>query len=227
MFGLLAYGLSMFCFVWFIKAGYEEQISKAYMSLDRPDDSICHEKTKTVDDDYLADFTGKWNGEDGFQYSNALYQLNLNRFNETKGQYKKIMKYVGHALDELGSRSFDYDLAENMVYWMAWQIILPYAKSVNTFHMTGSPEVIFDREHIFGLVANINGECLVKRETGYDKANALFRLKYNIPEFSVDPICNTTMLPSEMGYDPVYDFEEFILNIDVRTFIVSFAVRAI
>ena len=224
IFGALAYILSLTCFLWFINTGYKEMMEKAYMSLDNPDDSICVEKAKTVDASYYADFTGRWNGEDGFQYSNSLYQLNLNKFKQTVKQYRSMMKYVGKELDDLGARAFNYDLAENMVYWMAWEVLLPNADSVNTFHMTGTPDVIFDREHVFGLYASQKGECLTSRETTFDKANAIFRLEYDVTEFAMDPICNSTLIPQQMGYDPMYDFDKFIVDIDVRTFIIAFAV---
>jgi hypothetical protein len=202
-------------------------MQKKYMSLDNPADSYCNSVTKTVDSSYYADFTGKWNGEDGFQYSNALYQLNLNKFKQTNGEYKDMMKYVGVQLDILGYKAYDKDLSENMVYWMAWEVQLPNADSVNTLHMTGAPEVIIDREHIFGLMANEQGECLAARETGFDKANSVLRLKYDIPSFAADGTCNITASPKKMGYDPAYDFYDFILDIDVRTFVIAFGVRTL
>ena len=224
IFGALAYVLSLACFLWFINTGYREMMEKAYMSLDTPSDSICVATPKTVDATYYADFTGRWNGEDGFQYSNSLYQLNLNKFKQTVKEYRSMMRYVGDALDNLGAHAFNFDLAENMVYWMAWEVYLPEADSVNTFHMTGSPQVIFDREHIFGLYASVTGECLATRESSYDKANAMLYLDYNIADFAMDPICNASVMPLRMGYDPMYDFQTFSVGVDVRSFIIAFAV---
>ena len=63
------------------------------------------------------------------------------------------MKAVGYELDEIGKSSFHRNLAGNIVYWVAWQSNLPGTSS--TFHLLGSPSIIFDRALRFGLVRRL------------------------------------------------------------------------
>jgi len=223
-FGLLAYMMSVSCFVYFIYTGYQEERTKAFIALD-PSDGVCDKVPKSVNGQFYGDFSGKWEGTDGFQYSNSLYVLNLNNFRHSVSDYRHMMDAVGDSLDVLGTAAFDFDLAENLAYWMAWEVQLPGADTVNTFRMTGQPEVIFHREYVFGVFASVGGECLTSRTTEYDKANAVLKVTYDEPSLAADDVCAATVKPENMGWIREYDFNEFKLEIDVRSLVIAFAVN--
>lgn len=224
LFGFIAYIASLFCFLYFTYTGYIQQTTKEFIT-PNSNDGDCSTVLRTVDGTYYADFIGQWSGESNFQYSNALYQLNLNNFRYSLKDYSKMMKYVGQQLDYIGAGAYDRNLAGNIMYWISWQVSIPDPTSANTFQMLGSPSVIFDRQFRFGMVGNVNGECLVTRDTSYDRANNLFQLKIDVSEFLNDSICKTIAVPSYMGYIPLYDFNDFKLKLDIRSFVIAFAVR--
>lgn len=226
LFGLIAYIASLFCFLYFAYTGYIQQTTKEFIT-PNSNDGDCSSVLRTVDGTYYADFTGQWNGDTNFQYSNALYQLNFQHFRYSVKEYTKMMNYVGKQLDYIGETAYNRNLAENIIYWVSWQVSIPDPSSANTFQMLGSPGVIFDRQFRFGMVGNVNGECLVTRETSYDRANNLFEIKYDVNEFNSDNICKTIANIDIMGYIYLYDFNEFRLKVDVRSFVIAFAVRFI
>jgi hypothetical protein len=221
LFGFVAYVASFTCFLYFAYTGYHQMTSKKFITPNL-NDGDCQAVLRAVDAVYLGDRLGMWSGDNLFQYSNALYQINLRKFKENKKDYYAKMQAVGYELDLIGQSAFDRNLAENIAYWVAWQSKLPGTSS--TFHMLGSPTIIFDRQLRFGLLANVNGECLVTRQTTFDRANSYFELTYDVSKFKADPICSSIAVPEALGYNEAYDSNSFSLKLDVRSFVTSFAV---
>lgn len=221
IFGGVAYVASFACFLYFAWAGYKQLTTKEFIT-PNSNDGICHSVLRSVDAVYFGDRLGFWSGDSLFQYSNALYQVNLRKFKESTKSYSSKMQTVGDELKLIGQTSYHRNLAGNIVYWVAWQTFLPDTSS--TFHMLGSPTIIFDRQLRFGLISNVKGECLVQRQTTFDRANSFFELTYDVTEFKANEICTSAATPEAMGYNAAYDFNAFSLQLDVRAFVTSFAV---
>jgi hypothetical protein len=220
-FGMIAYLGSFACFIYFIYTGYDQMTTKQFIT-PNSNDGDCTAVLRPVDGEYLADRLGFWSGAILFQYSNALYQVNMRHFKATSKEYRKMMRTVGYELDQIASTSFDRNLAGNIAYWVAWQTPLPGTSS--RLHMLGSPTIIFDRQLRFGMLAGVNGECLVSRETNFDQANSLFELIFDVNEFKANENCTSAASPELMGYNADYDFDSFRMKLDVRSFVTSFAV---
>lgn len=221
IFGVFAYVASFACFIYFAWEGYRQLTTKEFIT-PNSNDGDCHSVLRSVDAVYLGDRLGMWSGDSLFQYSNALYQVNLRKFRETTKSYSSKMSIVGYELDLIGQSSYHRNLAGNIAYWVAWQTQLPDTSS--TFHMLGSPTIIFDRQLRFGLISNVKGECLVHRQTTFDRANSYFELTYDVSEFEASEICSSAADPEFMGYNAAYDFNAFSLQLDVRAFVTAFAV---
>jgi hypothetical protein len=220
-FGMVAYVASFACFFYFIYTGYNQMTTKQFIT-PNSDDGDCVAVLRPVDGEYFGDRLGFWSGEILFQYSNALYQVNMRHFKETKKDYRRMMTEVSYELDQIASTSYDRNLAENIAYWVAWQTPLPGTSS--TFQMLGSPSIIFDRQLRFGMLSGVKGECLVSRETNFDRANSYFELIFDVNEFKASENCTSAATPELMGYKSAYDFDAFRLKLDVRSFVTSFAV---
>lgn len=224
LFGFIAYVASFSCFLYFTWTGYQQMTSKEFITPNL-NDGDCKAVLRPVDAVYLGDRLGMWSGDNLFQYSNALYQINLRKFKHTQKDYIRKMKTVGYELDEIGKSAFHRNLAGNIVYWVAWQSTLPGTSS--TFHLLGSPPIIFDRALRFGLMSNVNGECLVSRQTTFDRANSYFEIIYDVNEFKASEICSSIAVPEALGYNEAFDSNSFRLHLDVRAFVTAFAVSTL
>jgi hypothetical protein len=221
IFGFIAYIASFSCFLYFAYTGYQQLSSKKFITPNL-NDGECQAVLRAVDAVYLGDRLGMWSGDNLFQYSNALYQVNLRKFKHSLKDYSRKMEYVGDELDKIGQSAYNRNLAGNIAYWVAWQSTLPGTSS--TFNMLGSPTIIFDRALRFGLLSNAKGECLVTRQTTFDRANSYFEIIYDVSEFKASDICSSIAVPEALGYNEAYDSNSFSLQLDVRAFVTAFAV---
>ena len=76
MFGALAEIVFLGIFVYFVISVYDTGTNSRFISLD-PTSGVCSEISKAVTGDYVGDTNGIWVGQDGFDYSAAIYAIGL------------------------------------------------------------------------------------------------------------------------------------------------------
>jgi len=91
--------------------------------------------------------------------------------------------------------------------------------------MFSNPAIIFDRDYIEGTISSVYGDCNASSVASFDAANYILALSFDVNEFKENPICMAAMVPEDMGYDPIYDGDEFKTNIDVRSLMTVIALN--
>ena len=113
---MLSYSIALACLIYFSYSGYREARSKSFVALNE-DDGVCDNVPKTVNGQFMGSVNGIWEGEVGFDETDAMYTLHLNNFRYSEREYKQQMKTVKKALDEVGASAGNRTAAENLLYW--------------------------------------------------------------------------------------------------------------
>jgi hypothetical protein len=87
------------------------------------------------------------------------------------------------------------------------------------FNMAGSPLIIFNRQHTFGTVSNVYGDCNASAVSSFDPSSGLMSVQYNYLEFTSNPTCSSTVNPDTVGYTPWANPQLFTISFDIRTLI--------
>jgi hypothetical protein len=158
--GFLTYVGFLFCIIFFFIQGSisfflkycSQPYIQGYRSATRDDfvsltkeTAECEAVPQEISGNYQADTQGYWEGDSNYNPSSAVYQIHFQKIKITGSQYKNILAAVREATLKVSKLSVNQDLLQNLLYWMEWQIILPYDQTINTFSMTGSPSAVFDR----------------------------------------------------------------------------------
>lgn len=224
IFGVLAYALSVSCFIYFVYTGYSNALVKEYISLDS-NDGNCRSVQKPITDVYYGSSTGIWSGSSGFKFASALYLLEFNNYNYDNSHYRNHMRTIKEELDELGQLATTQDLGMNLLYWMAWERFVGPTSS-NIFEMMGNSLYVLNRQYLFCTVASVEGECNEPPASSIDQANGVARMTFSYSNFIENPNCSY-VIPEFLGFDQQYDADNFDIVLDIRTAIVSIAVSAL
>ena len=225
--GVFAYIASSFCFAYFIYVGYVTARKQQFISLDE-DDGECSVVSTVVDGTYYGSKKGMWGGVKGFKFTHALYRVDLQHYQNSEEEYtRQMQEYVYPKLLKLSEESSSNDGVLNMLNWMSWEARLrpDQPGDHNVFQMTGNPLIIFDRQYFFGLYAGLEGDCLLEGDSQYNSNDGMMSLQYSYDEFINDPICSAVVTPTNMGFEPTYDFDFFRTKVDVASLVTCVAVN--
>jgi hypothetical protein len=174
---------------------------------------------------YLATESGVWEGADGFQYSQAAYELTLTSMSIDHDTYVYVMNSAYNSLLGVKNLSYSFDLASNLVYWMSGTF-LPFSQNVaQRFFFVGSPLVVFDRQKTTGTIANVHGHCNATSKAVFDANSGKLSLIYDYPEYMETPMCRDALDPDLVGYLATSDGNEFSVEFDIRSMITCVAVN--
>lgn len=120
-FGMICQILILLCFVYFIVLVYRQGVEQKFMSLST-DSGDCNSIIKYVSGDYTADENGIWVGSDGYDYSRAIYEMDLVDSALTVEDYQQLMLNADNQLDFMGRQSKDFDLSFNLIIYISWQM---------------------------------------------------------------------------------------------------------
>ena len=225
-FGAFAHALYFSCLLFFAVTGYQNAIERRYVSLENSNDQ-CERVLKPITGTYYGSHSGYWAGHSKFEYSDAMYVLELRNFIEPTHRYEKHMNRVAEELRDLSLLAAAEPLVPNLLYWMVWETpFSPQQGRANLFHMSGSVLEVMDREYFFGSMATVEKECILMPTTTYDRSNGVLSMTYSAKEFEGNGTCAEMFSIWELGYRLSYDFDVFEITIDVRSAIVAIAVRS-
>jgi hypothetical protein len=174
---------------------------------------------------YLATQEGYWQGQDGFKYGLATYDLTIVSTNMTNDQYRYLMNKVYYSLQFIKDISVNYDLASNLVYWMSSVFVPTDGNSAQRLTFMGTPLVIFDRQKVVGTISSVVGNCNATSTAAFNSGNGLLTLSYDYNEYVNTPVCNQSISPTFLSYLPATDNGRFSLHLDTRSIITAVAIN--
>lgn len=221
--GSLVLAVSCLAFLYFFYQGFIASTTQKFLSLSS-DAGICNVVVKPLSGVYLADDLGHWEGHVNFTYVNAKYQFNINQLLLTQEDWEAdVGGGIKGALDLVGGLTKQNNLATNLLFWMAWSLQLRVLDTIQVFHLTGHPEVIFKRAYHTGSVGSFAGDCKLKTVSEYSQASDYFTLSFSEASQGLDTnsLCSSIVSPTTLAYD-----ERFQLYASVRFDSRSLAVAA-
>lgn len=214
-------------FIYLVYSGYVQGVNQQFMSL-QSSSGICTPVLTPVTGSYYIDTQGLWETTAGFSYTKSLYKFEFTGF---LGEYNTFYKLLNDTYNELVSyghlHAANNDLAYNLVLWSFFttKVPDPITGVPQSLILTGDTSVIFDRQSIYGLISNINGDCQSQSVAGFDPSDNLLTLQYSYSDFMSDPTCNTSVYPPHLGYQPTIDNDRFHLGLDVRALFLALAIN--
>ena len=213
-------------FAYFFYTGYIRGVNAKYLSLES-NNGICNEVSKAANGEFMADMNGNWQGSSNFSYATALYQMIITNFYTSYVEYENIVGVqLLDAINVMAGKGVLQNLAYNLLAWMSWNVYYSDGVAVQAFHMTGDPNIVFNRQYQRGSVGNYFHDCNATSISNFDSATSKMSLTFNYAEFVANPNCKGIMDPTALGYNPTYDGETFSLTYDVRSLSTAAAINA-
>ena len=190
------------------------------MSLDKNSGNCEEVLVATTQNDILGDYQGAWSGTDTFRAQLSLYRLRVQNFRRSTLGYQRFMAEVQGDLNMRGIRALTSGPAENLLVWMTWQRKEPDY----LFQMSGSPRVVFNREHINTGLASAAGICSLTTTHGFDFGGDRLFLQYFYETFTEDNDCLIAWSLDSQGYISTIDGPILRNDFDVTSIVTAIAV---
>ena len=128
-FGALNHISILTLFITFTVTGYYAAVNSYYLV---PNDQsevegTCSEVSREMPSGlYVADTNGRYLGESGFLYSEAIYTIRTNNLKISLEAYQSIVSgIVKSTIDRVAKEAKGYDLSRNLITYLAWKIVFP------------------------------------------------------------------------------------------------------
>ena len=174
---------------------------------------------------YLATQQGFWQGQVGFEYDEASYQLTVISTAFSSDEYAYLMNSIYDNLQFVKNISVNYDLASNLIYWMS-AVFIPYVgNTAQRINFMGTPLVVLDRQKTDGSISSVLGDCNATSTASFNSENGLLTVSYNYEEYLNNPVCNDSISPVYLNYVPETDNGHFSIQLDSRSVVTALAVN--
>lgn len=80
-----------------------------------------------------------------------------------------------------------------------------------------SAQYVMQLSHLGATISNQVADCDLTASTSYDRANGIQQAQYVYSEFVSDPTCNSSVLPSMLGYSAYLDGPAFTFSLEIRS----------
>jgi hypothetical protein len=220
--GGTAYAVMFAVFAYFTYTSYQSSTTVPFMSL--TNGLGCESVSVNVSGTYQADSTGNWYGQQNFDYTKAVYSMQLSFVDGGQNQFYDALDTFQQDTYQLSSIGATASLPRNLLYWMVYTNSTQGGNNVDsaiTFQFTGQANVVFNMDYVHGNVGSYAGICDIDAVASYDQGNSLFRLAYNYSQYAADSTCVGVMNPYVLGYFPTVNKEDFSLYVDVNAFAVA------
>ena len=223
LFGALAYGLTGFLFFWFFIQGLYQATHKKYVSLNN--DDICEVVQRSITDQWYISHDGEYEGSKRFEYSLAVYKLQLFDFRGDLKGYQHMLNDINFQLHIIGNLAKNQTLSENIVIWSSWLRNYSIGENKNLFQMSGIPASIFNNRYLVAYYASVTGDCRLNSTKSYDSTLGRMTISLDHSKFISDPICNE-INPVKLGYIHNLDLNDFSTDLDVSGVMTCIAVNS-
>ena len=183
---------------------------------------------------FLLDTNGKWNVMEGFEISQAIYQLDLLNFKASPNinPNKQLLSGMLPTQD-LFNQVSNHNLAYNLILAMTFRRYL-VNNSMQLFQTTGQANTVFQTNYFSFVVFSTNiGICENKGILSYDYSNANIENSWDILELNNSIICRNAIYTNPEPYNirsktaipNTYFTENILLSLDVNTFSISMSLN--
>jgi hypothetical protein len=95
---------------------------------------------------YVADTKGKYLGQAGFAYPEAIYTIQTNNLKISLEDYQNTVSGLfKSAVDRVAKEAKGYDLSRNLITYLAWKVVFPDPQNnLQIFSFTGHIEDVFN-----------------------------------------------------------------------------------
>jgi hypothetical protein len=204
--------------------GYNAAIRTKFLSpVGSGNSKYCDDVTISNTGTFLATKTGNWQGSPSFAYSNSTYSINLVNVQMDENEFAYSMRHAYANLEEIGNYAVTQNLGINLLYWMSWVYV---GANLERFSMTGTPLVVFQKEHTVGTISNKQGDCNGTSLSSFNPSTGILQLGYDLAEYNTNPTCAGNGDLSLYGYSSIARSSMFTVDFDVRTLITAVAVNS-
>ena len=128
--------------------------------------AICETIMASNTGKFLGTRDGHWEGSEGFSYIDASFSFDVANLQVSEQEYKKSMKGLFEEFDSIGVNATQNNLAQNLLYWMAYTTMF---QEDNRVTFTGDPGAAFDRDLLTGAISSVRGQCYdISFDTSFD-----------------------------------------------------------
>jgi hypothetical protein len=222
---LLVFLVSLFVissFIISLSFGYQTIRNEMFLSLSN-DAGSCSRVPKTINSQFMADINGNWEGSINFEYRNAIYRGTLSNFHGNEKVFENMLQDAFDTIDFLGNISYNLDLAENLIFWMAATVNVLVDGQKHSLEFTGDPKIVFNSVYSSTGLSNEAAQCDVNPTLAYDRSVGVFTLSYPIDQYLASPVCMNILDPYHTGYNGVSP--EFVISIDMQSAITAMGVN--
>lgn len=175
-FALLVYVTFIVIYVYFFVVSYQNRLSERYVSVEASVGD-CEEVSTAVDATFLATASGHWQGQSGFQFSDAVYEYTFSDLEVTSAEFRDLIE-KDFGLAALGRSMEQRPVGENLLVWMNYL----KQKSINgfrqQFQLASAPSDVFDKRYLDGWALNASSLCS-STFMSFDPSNG--RLQFEFP----------------------------------------------
>jgi hypothetical protein len=168
---------------------------------------------------------GYWEGNSGFEYSEASYIASVTNWQISPDYYANVMLILYEAIVMAGNATKTGNLGDNLLYWFSFTARPNTENYAQRFNLIGDPLVVFNREEVSGTISSVWGDCNETSVASFDPAKGILNMGFSYPSFLANPICNQTGNPYYLGYRPGINTNLYQMKIDVRSLVTALSVN--
>ena len=209
----LAEGLALFYIVFYLSVllyllatGTQSEQSREYLSIIAPKAStaICKQIPVPATGTFLADSSGRWSTDPGYDPTMPIYSLALSGTEVTDDQFAAVMRNFSTQIRSLGKKMLKYDVMRSRIVWAFSSIGDQNAK------MTLRPNALFQQMFLMVFpighpgLASVRGVCSPGATQEYDYPTSRIQI-----DFPYDPVPTPTPTTDptwtwDANHPPVY-----------------------
>ena len=140
--------LSIFgTFIYLFYEGFTQSITQKFLSL-QANAGICNQVFRVGSGVFKADSNGYWEGNTEFSYPSSVYQFSITKVQLSEQMwFDLIQENLGNAISRISMVSKKFNLAQNLIIWMAWTLSITIQGNNQLFQLTGDPNYVFDLQY--------------------------------------------------------------------------------
>lgn len=174
---------------------------------------------------FRASNGGIWEGQDNFDFSTAIYAIQVTNYEMEYYDYQLIMSTIYEDLLAIGNAATMFTLDINMLFWLTYAYVSP-TNTVQRFQLLGDPLVVFTRQQYVGSFGNINGTCNVTRSSSFDISSGSLISVFRASDYMNSAACMDCGPLSYFDYLPGTNSDSFSVAMDVRTLSTCVAINS-
>jgi hypothetical protein len=204
---------------------YNSNIDTIFLSPSE-DSGICQAVARPISGTYIADTNGSWNSNVFFDSSRAIYEFNFQNFRSNRSYWDAMFQSLQTSLIQVGNKMPSQPLDVNLLYWLTWVGDFNVEGSLQYLNFYSDVSVVFDRQYIQGVISNVGSDCNASSISRYDVGSYELVTSFSYSEFMSNPSCANVINPLLLGYDPLFDGDEFTVSYDMRSLVTAMAINA-